>query len=133
MGGQSATLKSSIGYNVVSFFWGSIDAYNSVDLLDLSGSTIASFAGNNPLIGAPANGNQDIAANNRRVTFTRDGSTAAFGGIRFNSTGNSFELDNVSFQGAVPEPSTWLMLLAGFGLVGGALRRRKPQTQLSFS
>jgi hypothetical protein len=24
----------------------------------------------------------------------------------------------------VPEPSTWAMLLAGFGLAGGALRRR---------
>jgi hypothetical protein len=25
---------------------------------------------------------------------------------------------------AVPEPSTWLMMLAGFGIVGGAMRRR---------
>jgi hypothetical protein len=27
--------------------------------------------------------------------------------------------------GAVPEPATWAMMIAGFGLVGGALRRRK--------
>ena len=27
-------------------------------------------------------------------------------------------------QGAVPESSTWLMMVAGFGLVGGAMRRR---------
>lgn len=26
--------------------------------------------------------------------------------------------------GAVPEPSTWAMMIAGFGMVGGALRRR---------
>jgi hypothetical protein len=26
----------------------------------------------------------------------------------------------------VPEPGTWAMLIAGFGLVGGALRRRRP-------
>jgi hypothetical protein len=26
-------------------------------------------------------------------------------------------------SGAVPEPATWVMMLAGFGLVGGALRR----------
>jgi choice-of-anchor C domain-containing protein len=34
-------------------------------------------------------------------------------------------LDNVVIA-AVPEPATWLMLILGFGLVGGAMRRRKP-------
>ena len=42
--------------------------------------------------------------------------------------GGGFELDNVVLDGvvtgAVPESSTWLMMLAGFGLVGGAMRRR---------
>jgi hypothetical protein len=39
-------------------------------------------------------------------------------------------VDNLVFakraavQGAVPESSTWLMMVAGFGLVGGAMRRR---------
>jgi choice-of-anchor C domain-containing protein len=35
-------------------------------------------------------------------------------------------LDNVAIaaNGAVPEPATWLMLVAGFGLVGVAARRR---------
>lgn len=27
--------------------------------------------------------------------------------------------------GAVPEPATWLMLIAGFGIIGGAMRRRR--------
>jgi hypothetical protein len=26
--------------------------------------------------------------------------------------------------GAVPEPASWAMMLAGFGIVGGAMRRR---------
>jgi hypothetical protein len=26
---------------------------------------------------------------------------------------------------AVPEPASWAMMLGGFGLVGGALRRRR--------
>lgn len=32
---------------------------------------------------------------------------------------------------SVPEPSTWAMMIAGFGLVGGAIRRRK--TSVSFA
>ena len=34
-------------------------------------------------------------------------------------------VDNVSVSGAVPEPASWAMLIAGFGLVGGAARRRR--------
>ena len=30
-----------------------------------------------------------------------------------------------SATGAVPEPATWAMMIMGFGLVGGAMRRRK--------
>lgn len=33
---------------------------------------------------------------------------------------------DVVYQNAVPEPSTWLMMLAGFAVTGAALRRRKP-------
>lgn len=33
-------------------------------------------------------------------------------------------LDGVSLTAAVPEPATWAMTIVGFGLVGGALRRR---------
>ena len=29
---------------------------------------------------------------------------------------------------AVPEPSTWSLMLSGFGLLGYALRRRIPRT-----
>jgi hypothetical protein len=33
--------------------------------------------------------------------------------------------------GAVPEPASWAMMLAGFGLVGGAMRQRK--TRIAFA
>jgi hypothetical protein len=33
---------------------------------------------------------------------------------------------------AVPEPATWAMMLAGFGIVGGAMRRRQ-RTSVSFA
>lgn len=53
--------------------------------------------------------------------------------------GNSDNIgvDNVRFgQGlaatpAVPEPATWAMMIAGFGLVGGAMRRRS--TKVAFA
>ena len=34
---------------------------------------------------------------------------------------------------AVPEPSSWAMMIAGFGLVGAAFRRRVRSTKVSFA
>jgi hypothetical protein len=61
--------------------------------------------------------------------------TATFAGIAYAKfgarapalNGSSVLADNLTFDlgnGAVPEPATWAMLIAGFGLAGGALRRR---------
>ena len=32
---------------------------------------------------------------------------------------------------AVPEPAAWSMMLGGFGLIGGTLRRRRPRLHLA--
>ena len=40
-------------------------------------------------------------------------------------TGTLIPLINSTFPGNVPEPATWAMLVLGFGLVGGAARRRR--------
>jgi len=45
-----------------------------------------------------------------------------FGGVGVG--GSSVYADNFTFAGGVPEPMTWTMLIAGFGLVGAAMRRR---------
>ncbi|MEO9468362.1 PEPxxWA-CTERM sorting domain-containing protein [Parasphingorhabdus sp.] len=34
---------------------------------------------------------------------------------------------------SVPEPSTWAMMIIGFGLVGAGLRRRKPKVTVSYA
>jgi len=40
--------------------------------------------------------------------------------------GNDFTLDDISFSGAaVPEPTTWALMIMGFGTAGAMLRRRK--------
>ncbi|UUR08894.1 PEPxxWA-CTERM sorting domain-containing protein [Sphingomonas glaciei] len=42
-----------------------------------------------------------------------------------NDPGMYVKIDNLAVSAAVPEPSTWALLLLGFGLVGGSLRRRR--------
>lgn len=73
--------------------------------------------------------------------FTNAG--VAFAGtafsIDFGGTAGQTGYDNITFgsdvAGAVPEPSTWAMMLVGFGAVGGALRssKRKRKATLSFA
>ncbi len=47
-----------------------------------------------------------------------------------------FMLDDVSvtgLTGAVPEPASWALMIAGIGMVGGAMRRRRVSTKVSFA
>jgi PEP-CTERM motif len=59
-------------------------------------------------------------------------STTPFTTIRFanvSGTSDGFGMDNLRWgtggAGAVPEPASWAMLIAGFGMVGAVSRRRK--------
>lgn len=123
---NSATL-STPDLASISFYWGSIDTYNFVDVLGAGGATIFSIAG-----GAlpPSNGNQGQPATNRRVNFVADAGEVITG-LRLRSTAVAFEFDSFAAEaidptgGVVPEPASWAMLLAGFGLVGTAARRRR--------
>lgn len=38
-----------------------------------------------------------------------------------------------SLTAGVPEPASWALMIAGFGLVGGAMRRRRETVRVSFS
>lgn len=63
--------------------------------------------------------------------FSRDGGLQDIRGISiWNDDAGGIGFDNLKFDvrsvgGAVPEASTWMMMLAGFGFAGSALRRRK--------
>ncbi|OYW46189.1 MAG: hypothetical protein B7Z08_06740 [Sphingomonadales bacterium 32-68-7] len=47
-----------------------------------------------------------------------------------NSSTDAFKLQGVKFTAtAVPEPATWAMMIIGFGVIGGAMRRRKGQAE----
>ena len=118
--GQTASLAISPAIKSLSFYWGSIDAYNTVKFF--SGTTQVGSLTGSQIPSAPADGSQGNPANNRRVNFSLDG--AKVSSVQFSSSQNAFELDTVA--GAVPEPATWAMLLVGFGLVGVSVRRRSP-------
>jgi len=123
-----ATL-STPDLKTISFYWGSIDTYNFVDVLGTDG-VLRSISGSD--VFNPANGNQSAANTNRRVTFIADAGQVITG-LRLRATGVAFEVDSFaaeladvgSLGGAVPEPASWAMLIAGFGLVGAANRRRR--------
>jgi len=42
-----------------------------------------------------------------------------------------FSIDNIrysAFTNRIPEPAVWMMMIAGFGMVGAAMRRRAPRS-----
>jgi hypothetical protein len=128
----SATIRStSGGYNSVSFYIGSIDAYNGVEILNTSGAIIASYANSDFTTPFVPNGDGTSAIMNRRITYSTNGSDGLIGAIRFRTGANSLEVDNLVF--AVPEPSTWLMMLAGFGMVGFSMRARRRRINVVFA
>jgi hypothetical protein len=115
-------------YNL-SFIWGSVDQYNTLEIL--SGSTVLGVLHGSDIFN-PANGDQTNPNTNPIVTLFFDGGDEALvDGLRLSSDQNAFEIDNMAING-VPEPATWAMMLLGFGAVGFAMRRgRKALPQLA--
>lgn len=138
--GSSGTATLDLtGYNFggtvegFSFYWGSIDTYNSLVINTSLGSSVFAFNGSNPP--PPANGAQFDSANNRRVFFgLAQGET--LNSLQFVSNGYAMEVDDLVFTGTsgVPEPATWAMMLGGFGMVGGGMRSaRRRNAKLKFA
>ncbi|MFZ4688417.1 MAG: PEPxxWA-CTERM sorting domain-containing protein [Polymorphobacter sp.] len=125
----------------LSVYVGSVDTYNYIDVLDNNLNTLTTITGTD----LPGNnGDQGAAITNRRL-YINFLPSEQVGGLRFRSTGVAFEFDTIGASSAifntggnptppilppatgVPEPTTWAMLLAGFGMVGFAARRRPRQ------
>jgi hypothetical protein len=116
---ETATFAKS--YTKFGLYWGSIDAYNTIVFKE-GATTIFTLTGPGvPL--AVAGGNQTSDLSNKFVNFDFEGKS--FNTVVFETTRPSFEVDNLAVAGAIPELPTWAMMLAGFGLVGLQIRRRK--------
>jgi PEP-CTERM motif len=91
-----------------SFFWGSIDDFNTIKLSDGTSFTGTDIAA---LFHGASNGCQTLTDCNRYVTFTDTSASGTLTGFTLTSAQNSFEITNIS---AVPEPATWAMMILGF-------------------
>lgn len=127
-------LSSFASISMISFIWGSVDAYNTLEVLDRLGGVLATFTGAD--VALPPNGNQGNPSSNPLVTLTVLGAAnqTNIGGLRLSSTTNAFEVDNFAIT-AVPEPGVWAMLLIGFGFIGSFMRgqRRQRRMRLKFA
>ena len=109
---------SAVGAQFQADFYGPFTA----ELIGSNGDVLGSFA-----LGGNSDGNNDNSA----VFLGLKSSSADIKQVEFHLTSayyqpNDFALGTVSFAGgAVPEPTTWALMLAGFGLAGAVLRRRR--------
>jgi hypothetical protein len=109
-------------------YWGSIDTYNTIAFL-YKGAPVVSFTGATLPFTVSPFGDQGAPGSNQYVTF----SNLIFDSVVLGSVGqNSFEFDNVTVA-AVPEPSTWAMMILGFMGVGFMAYRRKNKHSFRFA
>lgn len=111
---------------------------NSVSLTNvqfLQGATTTNLGCNGTTCGTGLNGAFTATGGDVHISLFDqvDGDFALTGNWLFDLSptraGNNAQIKLLSLPGisvqAVPEPATWAMLIAGFGLVGAALRRRR--------
>lgn len=71
----------------------------------------------------------NFAPTNLSGTFAGATTFADVSGVSNNPRNNQWAFDilnvDTASQGGVPEPASWAMLIAGFGLTGAAMRRRR--------
>ena len=115
---STVTFDSGIDY--ISFLWGSPDTYNRLTVITTAGDVNFTAAG---LGFSVTNGDQSFS---QYVQFTADAGVDILGLAFTNSPKiNAFEVANFSVTAPVPEPETYVLMLAGLGAVGFMSRRRR--------
>jgi hypothetical protein len=120
--GPSSGTPSTLNFvsptlNYLSFLWGSPDLYNVLDVITNSNDYTYTALGMGV---TPPDGNQAFAEDVQFKTTGGEFITA----VKFTSNTDAFEVSNFRV-GAVPEASTWAMMILGFFGVGFMAYRRK--------
>lgn len=121
----NATLSFINPLSYLSFLWGSPDTYNTLTITTNLGSHVytASTAGVNP-----PDGNQNFA---QYVQFSASGGEYITGATFASGNTNAFEVANFTVT-AVPEPTTWAMMILGFLGLGFLGYRKSSKSGTSF-
>jgi PEP-CTERM motif len=119
-GGGTEQVVFGTARTSISIYWGSIDG-NQGGNINLNTLTLGGFTltgADLVLRGASGTGSQTLPSGNELVTIS---GLDPFTTATFSSTRNAFEF---SLGSAVPEPSTWAMMMLGFAGLGYAAFRR---------
>jgi PEP-CTERM motif len=111
---------------------GIFTAANNPNLQGPPGSTTtASRNGSGMVVRADFGSNGLEAAGQTSATyiFRTNATNYNLGGTFTTQDGSVAQRANFAPAAAVPEPATWGMMLMGFGLIGGAMRRRRSPAQ----
>jgi len=119
-----------VGINYLSFLWGSPNTFNRLTLTSSTGATY-DFTATGGGFGV------SFPVNNGDETFNQSVQFAATAGDAIRSATfsndplqNAFEVGRFTVQtvAAVPEPSTWAMMILGFAGVGFMAYRHRSRT-----
>lgn len=127
--GGFATLEIDEPVYRISFYVGSFDSFDKMRFFYVPPSNPAWEEGNGTWVNfetlgfdttVGTNGNIFGGATNGLLTLRFDRPIQA---IQFMAGQNAFEVGSISIP--VPEPTTWAMMIVGFGGVGAIMRRRR--------
>ena len=105
---QDSTIQFDSGLSYVSFLWGSPDLYNALTVKTTAGDVPFTASG---LGFSVTNGDQSFST---YVQFTADAGVAINGLVFSNVPSvDAFEVANFNVTAAVPEPETYVLMLAG--------------------